>query len=266
VTAVFAIVRSELTKILTAPFIMLVTGIILVLDAVILLQPMQLYADAVANITPEGVIEIFRGQRRPAEEALVGQLVAASLQAALFVPVLGALIAGQEFRDGQIGTSVLAVPRRGRLLVGKTIATASFVVLVAILISSLSSLFMYVAVREWDPSILWSGAALLGQAKFVFFAVSYTITVFAVTVAAGRTLAGIITIVVFLGLTMSQVLAAFAPWADALVPMSAGRNLLLDPVGNALTGDPGSAAVVMVAWVLVTVCAAAVVLRRRDAR
>lgn len=265
-TTVLAVIRSELTKILTAPVILLVTGIILALDALILAQPMQLYAAAVAGITPDGTIEIFQGQPRPAEQALVGQLVASSLQSALFVPVIGALIAGQEFRNGQIGISVLAVPQRGRLLAGKTVAAAAYVAVVAIIITMLSTLFLYIAVQDWNPAILISGAALAGDAKFIFFTVGYTLTVFALTVAARRTLLGIIAIVVFLGLTMSQILAVTMPAIDALTPMSAARNLLLDPVGNTLTGDPVGATAVIVGWGVLAVAAAAFMLHRRDAR
>lgn len=261
-----AIIRSELTKILTAPVVLLVTVIILALDVLILVQPMQLYANAVAGITPDGIIEIFRGEPRPAEAALIGQLVACSLQAALFVPVLGALIAGQEFRNGQLGVSVLAVPRRGRLLVGKAVAVAAYVAGVALIITALSTLFMYLAVRDWNPGILVSTAALAGDAKFILFAVCYTLTVFALTLLTGRTLFGIVAIVVFLGLTMSQILAVSVPAIDALTPMSAGRNLLLDPVDNALTGTPTSGAVVAAVWALLTLIAAALTLRRRDAR
>lgn len=262
----FGIIRSEFTKIVTLPSVLIVTMIVLALDVLILVQPMGLYAEAVAGITPDGVIEIFVGQRRPAEEALIGQLIASSFQSALFLPVIGAIIAGQEFRHGQIGTSVLAVPTRVRLLAGKTIATGLYIAGVAFVIVAISTFFMFLAVRDWNPSILWDTPALTGQAKFLLFAVAYTLTVFAITVLARRTLAGIIAVVVFLGVTMSQVLAAFAPTVDALTPMSAGRNLLLDAVGNNLTASPTHGAAVILGWAVVTLAVAAIALRRRDAR
>ncbi|MEU7860735.1 hypothetical protein [Nonomuraea sp. NPDC049141] len=38
------------------------------------LQPATLFADAVANITPEGLIEVFIGEPQPAAEAILGLL------------------------------------------------------------------------------------------------------------------------------------------------------------------------------------------------
>jgi hypothetical protein len=192
--------------------------------------------------------------------------VASSFQSALFLPVIGAIIAGAEFRGGQVGVSVLAVPGRGRFLAGKAIAVALYTALVALVIAGLSTVFMYLAVRDWDPSILWSAAALTGQARFLLFTVAYTLTVFAIATIARRTLAGIIAIVLFLGLTMSQVFAAFAPAIDALTPMSAGRNLLLDPASNSLTASPLQATIVITGWAVVSLLAAGIVLSRRDAR
>ncbi|MER6000222.1 hypothetical protein ABT120_16755 [Nonomuraea angiospora] len=109
-------VRAELTKILTLPRVWIATGVVLGLHALVLIQSVRLNAEAVADITPDGVIEIFIGTPQPATEAILGLLAASSLQMGLLVPVLAAMIAGQEFRSNQLGVTVLAVPRRGRLI------------------------------------------------------------------------------------------------------------------------------------------------------
>ncbi|GII84509.1 hypothetical protein Ssi03_24990 [Sphaerisporangium siamense] len=56
-----------------------------------------------------------------------------------------------------------------------------------------------------------------------------------------------------------------SPALDALLPVSAGRNLLLDPAGDDLTAGPWHPAAVLVAWPLIATLAAGVLLARRDA-
>jgi hypothetical protein len=71
--------------------------------------------------------------------------------------------------------------------------------------------------------------------------------------------------VALIALTMTRVLAG-TPALDALLPVSAARNLLLKPETSDLTASPVQALVVLVGWVLVTTLAAGVALARRDAR
>jgi len=72
--------------------------------------------------------------------------------------------------------------------------------------------------------------------------------------------------VALLAVTMTQVAAMFMPALDALFPLSAGRNLLLDPADNRLTAGPMHALVVTVLWPVATIGVAGLLLSRRDAR
>ncbi|MEW9528335.1 ABC transporter permease [Microbispora sp. NPDC049125] len=261
-----AATRAELTKIYTLPSVWIVTGVILALHVLVQFQPAQLFADAVANITPEGTIEVFAGEPQPAAEAILGLLAGGTLQMGLFLPVLAAVIAGQEFRSQQIGLTVLAMPRTVRMLAAKLLATALYVLVVAILIAGIGTAFMYGAVDAWNPGMLLSGEAFLGQARFIAFAVLFCLTVSAVTIVARNTLTGVIVAVALIAVTMSQVLAGPAPHLDALLPLSAARNLMLDPGVNDLTAGREHGLLVLVGWAAVTAGAAAITLSKRDAR
>jgi ABC-2 type transport system permease protein len=260
------VIRAELTKILTLPRVWMCTGVILALHVLALLQPAELFAGAVADITPDGTIEIFVGEPEPATAAILGLLVSSSLQISLLLPILAAVIAGQEFRSSQLGLTVLAIPRRGRLLVGKTLAATGYLLVVSVLIAAISTAFMYAAVRDWNPGLLLSTDAFLGHGKFVVFAVLFSLTGSAITVIARSTLIGIIVSVALSAITMTQVLAGAAPALDALFPVSAARNLLLDSDLSRLTAGPEHGLVVLVGWTLATTVLAGISLRRRDAR
>ena len=265
-TAVLAATRAELTKILTLRGTWIGTGVILALHLLIAVANLRLNTEAVANITPDGRIERFTGQPRPAHQAIVDLLVASSFQMSVFLPSLAAVLAGQEFRAHQLGQSVLAVPRRGMLVTAKTVAVAAYLLFVSLVIAGISTVFMYAAVRTWDPGVVTSRDALLGQGRFLVFAVLSALVGYAVTLIARSTLIGIIVTVTLVAVTMTQALAGFMPALDALFPFSAGRNLLLDPEDTKLTAGPAHALVVLVLWPVLTSAVAGLLLSRRDAR
>ncbi|MEU3166440.1 ABC transporter permease [Streptosporangium sp. NPDC006930] len=265
-SGISAATRAELSKILTLPGAWIAAGVILALHVLVQIPPAGLFADAVANITSEGVIEIFAGQPQPATEAILGLCAGASLQMGLFLPVLASVIAGQEFRSRQLGLTVLAMPRTVPLLVAKLLATALYVSVVAILIAGISSAFVYAAVRDWNPGLLVTGEALVGHGRFVAFAVLFCLTAFAVTLTVRDTLIGVVVTVVLITVTMTQVLAGIAPEVDALFPLSAARNFMLDPGVNDLTAGRAHGLLVLAGWAAVTAVAAGVTLGARDAR
>jgi hypothetical protein len=266
VTAVLAATRAEMTKIRTLRGVWIFTGILLALQVLILLQTAGPTADAVANITPDGVIEIFADQPEPATRAILDLLIASSLQMGLFLPALGALVAGQEFRSRQLGITTLAVPRRGRLLVAKSLAVTVQMLVTALLIAALSTAATYHAVKDWNPGLLLTPDAFIGQAAFVVFAVSVALTGYALTVLARNTLAGIVASLGLLAVTMTQALAGVAPQVDALFLFSAARNLLLSPEMNQLTAGPMHGLLVLLSWAVLSTLVAGIAHSRRDVR
>jgi ABC-2 type transport system permease protein len=267
VNRMLSITGSELTKIGTVRSTWITLGILLTLHILILQLQLDTYAEAVANITGDGMIELIPGRPEPAAAALIADLTAWPIQVGIFTCVLGVLTTGHEFRNGHIGTSTLAVPSRTTLVAAKTAATALIAFVFGAALTVIAVAHMYVAVRAWDPSILWQPTTLMGYARFQLFIVAFTLIGCAITLLTRRTMTALVLCGLLIGLTMTQILAALAPRIDALLPVSAARNLLLRPdLGAPLTSDPGAAALVLVAWALITSLLATFVLTRRDAR
>jgi hypothetical protein len=266
VSTVTAAVHAELTKLRTLPRVWVVTAVVLAIQVLVLTQPMGLIARAVAGMTPDGTIEIFTGKPQQADTAILGLLRASSLQSGLFLPMVAAVVGGHEFPTGQLGLSALAVPRRGVLVTAKFVAVGLYLLVLSAVVAVLSTVFVYLSVRDWNPGLVVSGPAVLGQARFVAFAVLFSLTTLAITLLARSTLVGIAVTVVLVVLTMAQLLATAAPGVDVLLPMSAARNLLLDASVNTLNASPAQALVVLVAWAVVGTAAAGWTVARRSAR
>jgi ABC-2 type transport system permease protein len=245
--------RAELLKIRTLRSAWVVAGIILVIHLTVSLQTIGMTREAVDRIGPDGLIEIFIGERRPAGPELIALLVGASAQLSLFLPVPAAVIAGQEFRAQQLGATLLAMPRRGRLLAAKSLAFGAFLLVVLLVMIAVSNAAMYAAIKDWHPGLLLTGDALRGQAKFVVFALLYSLLSFALTVMVRSTLIGIVVTTGLMAVTMTQVAGRLGD----LLPLGAGLNLI-----QGLT-SPYPALGVIVGWALVASAGAWLTLERR---
>jgi hypothetical protein len=258
-----AAIRAELVKITTVPGVWVCTAVIVALDVLVLTQQYPRNVEMLASLAADGTVEVAPGERRPATDAFHFLLVSA-LQIAPLLPVLGALIAGQEFRAGQIGLSVLAVPRRGLLSAAKALAAGLFLLLVAALLAAVDTVFVELVVADWEPGLPFTGEAFLWRARFLVLAVSFGLAGFAIALVARSTLAGVAGAVALTMVTMTQVLARVAPAVDALLPYSAARNLMVS--ADDLTAGPGHALLVLAGWALAAPAVAGLVLARRDAR
>lgn len=266
-SVLFAAAGAELSKIRSSRIVWLITGAVIALHLLIGQANLRNTSTAVEGITPDGLIEIFADERQPAGEALIDLLVSFSLQiVVMFLPIIAVVIAGQEFRAGQLAQSVLAVPRRGLLMAAKAIALVVFMAGVAILVELISNAYMFLAVKDWDPGLLLGADTLADHGKLLALAVLVSLVSFAITTPTRSTLIGIVVSVLLMALAMTQVLARTVPAVDALLPVSAGRNLLLDPADADLSSSAGYAAIVLVAWALLSTLAAGLLLSRRDAR
>lgn len=266
-TAVLATVRSELTKAVTLRSTWLVVGAILVLNAVVIAIQLPLYLDAMAGVTPDGLVEVFPPVQQSVA-SLAAECATWPLQIGLLVFVVGAHLAGSDLGRDRLGVAVLAVPDRARLVGAKALATALVALVVGLLLLAPAVAATYAVVRDWDPALAWGAPALTGYARFLVFVVTTTLVGFALALLGRRTLSGVLPCVVMLGLTLSQAVAAVAPGLDALLPTSAARNLLVlpDPTLPPLTSGTGYATAVLVGWAVVAVAASAWSLHRQDAR
>ncbi|WP_426512849.1 hypothetical protein ACPPVO_20720 [Dactylosporangium sp. McL0621] len=237
---------------------MIATGVLLALHVLVQWQALGLTRHAVDAIAADGTIEVFIGERQPAARAILDLTAGSSLQMCLFLPVLGAILGGHEAR--RLGAALLAVPRRTVLFAAKTVAAAAWLACTCALVSLGSLLFTWLAIRGWSPGLLRT--AVVPQLQFVGYALLYSLLGYAFALAGRGVLAGLLGIVAVTAATMTQ---AAPHWLDALLPLSAGRNLLLDPhVDGTLSSGPAVAVLVTVGWAVLTLTAAGLVLYRRD--
>lgn len=178
------------------------------------------------------------------------------------VILIAALIAGAEYLDGQLRSTLLATPRRGQVLAAKLLITGVLAALIGVVTIGISVLVKHAALGEHGLPISGftpgMGCNLLGVAlNYALIAiVAVGITVIARTF--------IVTLVVLvplvLGMTIS--LVGILP-ALKFLPDLAGIQLLMPYPGVGLLGPlPGAA--VMAGWALVASCAAWALLRNRD--
>ncbi|RAX22862.1 MULTISPECIES: ABC transporter permease [unclassified Actinomyces] len=263
-----SIVRSELTKTLTLPSVWIMT---LLLTAVLLLFQFQSFTfnhELVANLRGDGTSEVD-GLLVVVDASVFTDYVAYIFNPAILTPLLGAVIAGAEFRTGQFGMSVLAVPDRGRLLAGKLIAVALQVLTLGVIWIGAAKALLHLAVRDSDALAggVWSPSLPLADARILLFMVAATVFIYALTLIARKTLVGVIVTVLLIMVTMTQVLAFVSPAVDALMPFSAARNLVLagGDVAVPLTGSPARGAAVLLGWAVASCVAAVAGVLRRDA-
>lgn len=250
-------VGAELLRIRGSRRFWLSAAVLIALHVLVSAENVETTRAAVARITPYGIIELFPGEPEPARPALVEWLRASSLQMSLFLPAIAALIARPE-----MAAALLATPRRVRLTVAKTLAAGAVLLTLALVIAAISALFLAIEAWSWDPALALTADAFRGQATYLGFAVLSALPIFALTLIARSALAGTAMAILLTAGTMLQLPAGF----DALLPLSAGRNLLLEPTYERLSSGPSAAWSVLAAWALTSVGAAIAVLVRRDAR
>lgn len=262
-------IRSELTKIITLPNVWIVTGILLAIGLFFQYQSMNLIVESLETLDANGM-HWWYGRPVDAELDLFSSMGSVIFNPGIFFPILGAVIAGAEFRMGQLGLSVLAVPSRTRFVIGKTIATALYALMIGLIFAVMTLFSTYFAVKNWQPNLIWRPEALMQIAGGVLFIVAITLLTLGITLVARRTLNGILVMGGFIGVTISQVFAAFIPVLDALTPISAARNFLLQfDTGipwPPFSSSPETGALVLAGWVVVMFIISIITIQRRDAR
>lgn len=264
----FSVIRSEFTKFLTLPGVWLVTGVIVLL---FIYMQQSLHADHISmieNVRPDGTADIGMGVVNVASQ-IRGSIGTAVMNAGLLLPVLGAVIAGTEFKAGQLGLSLVAVPNRTRFVVTKVLAVGLYAAGLAIVFIAAALVLIYLAVKDWNPDVLWSTQTLQEAGRVLLYMVTITLTGAAITLVTRRTLSGIIVSIVLITLTFAQVVALIAPAVDAFLPLSAARNLMFQDAAILpvpLTGTELQGALVLTGWAAITSVVALVLIRRRDAR
>jgi ABC-type transport system involved in multi-copper enzyme maturation permease subunit len=226
----------------------------------------------ISALTTSGQVDSVDGQGGPpgfAGTDPVSTVLSGANFAVLIVAVLGAVVGAREYSTGMIRTTLAAVPTRLPVLWGKL---ATFVgVLTPVVVGG--TVVSFVA----GMAILDAGGAAMaswsddGVARAVLGTAAYLVGLGVIGVALGvllRSTAGGIGTVIGAVLFVPTLASALLPesWDDVLqfLPSNAGQSFTsVSPADTLL--DPGAGAAVFIGWVVLSVVAAAVALKRRDA-
>lgn len=246
--AVISLLRAELTKAFT------LRSIQATLLAALFVPPALAFASGLNFNPAASATAMFPVESHGFEVAGFGQPL---------IILLAALITGSEYADGQLRSTLLAIPRRSQLLAAKFLVVAGLAVVVGLVTTSASVLLKHAALGPYGlrPDQFTTGMAW----NFMGVAVNYMLMAL---IAAGVTVLAqsfIVTLVVLvplvLGLTIS-VLGIF-PILKYL-PDLAGIQLLTGYPGIGLLG-PIPGALIMAAWAIAAMVGALIVFVRRDA-
>ena len=154
------IIRSEMTKIVTLPSTWVTTFALFVAFLFFQYQVFGVYTELADSFKQKALTEVY----------VLGELKE-SMEASIFNPgillvILGSVIAGSEFKTGQFGMSVVAVPNRSRLIVGKFVAAFLYVFILSLSWFSVAFLSVYFGVR--DTNITLFGMTELSGSFFAF--------------------------------------------------------------------------------------------------
>lgn len=239
--------RAELTKALT------LRSIQTTLAAALIIPPALAVASGLGFDSGTAMASSFPIEAHGFETAGFGQPL---------IILLAALIAGTEYLDGQLRTTLLATPRRGRVLAAKLIMIAVLATLIGLVATTAAVLLKHAALGAHGLSL---GEFTAGMGwNLIGVAVNYTLIAL---IAASITILArtfIVTLVVLvplvLGLTIS--LLGALPILRYL-PDLAGIQLLTSYPGVGLL-DPIPGGLVMFLWTVALGGATWLVFRSRD--
>lgn len=265
-----ATIRSEFTKIITLRSVWMITLILLAVGLFFQYQSAVGFLESLKTLDENGMHWEYN---RPVDAELdfYSTVGTAIFNPGILFPLLGAIIAGAEFRTGQLGVSFLAVPSRTKMVTSKIIATTLYTLGIGIVYAVMSLVAGYFMMKDWQPDLLWSPEVFIKILGGIFFLVAITLITLGFTLITRRTLLGILIMGGFIGSTMSQAIASFAPAVDAWTPISAARNLLLQEAQLPDIGPPFSSSnlmggVVLMLWLISVLILSLSLLKRRDAR
>lgn len=268
--SMIATIRSEFAKIITLRSVWIITFILLGVGLFFHYQSAAGFLESLKTLDENGMHWEYR---RPIDAKLdfFGTVGSAIFNPGILFPLLGATIAGEEFRTGQLGVSLLAVPSRTKMVISKIIATILYTLGIGIVYAIMSLVTAHFMVKDWQSDLLWSPEVFIRILGGTFFLVSITLISLGITLITRRTLLGILVMGGFVGVTMSQAIVSFAPAVDAWTPLSAARNLLLQEPAMPVIGPPFSSSnlvggIIFVLWLIGVLTTSLVLMKRRDAR
>lgn len=211
---------------------------------------------------------VFRDRSSPRADydAFAEMIVDKTGYVGVILAVLAALLVTNEYRSGQIKTTLLSVPKRTAALASK----ATIIAAVSFVIGAVSSSIGFTIA----PAILAGGGYSYtleaGEAiRLILGSGLYLATVSIIGIAIGSLLrnvvAAVLTTIVFLVIApvIPEMFSAYGMEITRFFPIQAG-SLLLAPHGTDPMG-PLIGYLVLLTWAVILLTGAAIALKRRDA-
>ncbi|MEV0162995.1 hypothetical protein B0I32_115138 [Nonomuraea fuscirosea] len=191
--------------------------------------------------------------------SLVGNMFAS-----LAMATLGALVISSEYRTGGIRTSLMAVPKRLRLLTGKIVVFTATALVVSAVASAVSILLGLLIAQppSVDPGAV-AGAAL-GSALYLTACGLFGLGLGVLIRHTPGAIVSAIALMLVLPQLMYQLPGQWGRTVADYFTTNAGMMIVLPVRGDSALG-PWSGFGVYLVWIAVTVAAGAVLLQRRDA-
>lgn len=242
---------AEFTKITTLRSWWIGVTVVLVLTVYFAHMGASLLVELLDTLD-DGSFTDLDGSRVPLEEGVLDTVLSSPYQSvALFLPLVIAIAVGQEYRGGQISTSVTAVPSRLRLIAAKLVTVSVLSVLVCAAVYALSNVVLLLMLPPEGVAIVLTFEALLVLPRVMLYSVCLSIVAAALTGLFRNTLFALFTIVAILVLGVSGLLLAFVPLLHNAMPMIAAQSFLF---GHQAEGMPSEATgvLVLLGWAMVT--------------
>jgi len=188
--------------------------------------------------------------------------------AQLIIGILGVLVVSNEYANGMIRNTFAAVPRRLPVLWAKVLVLAGVLAVLMVIASVVAFLVGQLILGDGKNTTLAAEGvlrAVLGSGLYLA-----GIGVFGVAIGAMlRNTAGAIAVVVAALLIIPGLASLVLPtsWSDNVLPYLPGNSgtAFTSVNGSATLLSAGAGAVVFVAWLVLLLAGAAVLIRRRDA-
>jgi ABC-2 type transport system permease protein len=260
------VIRSEWIKLRSVRSWMIMGGAAAVLMIAFGALAASVASGAVTPTNPNGGGGAGRGPFASVDPTAIS--LAGVTLAQLIIGILGVLIVSNEYANGLIRNTFAAVPRRLPVLWGKVIVLAGSLAVLMVIASVVAFLVGQLILGDGkNTSLAADGVlrAVLGSGLYLA-----GIGVFGIAIGAMlRNTAGAIAVVVAALLIIPGLASLVLPtsWSDNVLPYLPGNSgtAFTSVHGSATLLSPGAGAAVFVAWLVVLLAGAAMLIRRRDA-
>ncbi|MFC5834302.1 ABC transporter permease [Nonomuraea insulae] len=184
--------------------------------------------------------------------------------ASLSMATLGVLVISSEYRTGGIRTSLMAVPKRLRLLTGKIVVFTAMSLVVTVLASA-AALIVSLAIAQ-PPSVPIGAAveAVLGAGLYLTACGLFGLGLGTLVRHTPGALVSAIALMLVLPQLTAQLPGQWGRIVNEFFTTNAGMLVVIPPRGEAMLGAWSGFGVYLV-WVAAAMIAGAVLLQRRDA-